>query len=281
MIVEKGGSAQILEKLMSSYGVNTQKGLAAALDIPANNISGWTQRDRIPGNAIIKCALDTEADLQWLVSGEVANESFKAFKKMHSGSQLYSKLMENGGKPVLRRILDAYGFTTQKQLCDYLNISSGTVSTWVRRSYFPGDVVITCALDTGVSLQWLSTGIKECGSKTDNFLTKNITIPHKEIYIGKIVNKGEWCIDLSFRSHPFKKPVFITKGMAAWIVDEGIHEISNGRWLLGIDDNFDVYDIGLLPGHKISVSGHLNDFVCKRDEVVSAGKVILTLDFNA
>ena len=73
MIEGKGGSAQILERLMSSYGVNTQKDLAAALDIPANNISGWTQRDRVPGNAIIKCALDTGADLHWLVTGKLAN----------------------------------------------------------------------------------------------------------------------------------------------------------------------------------------------------------------
>nr|WP_307864780.1 helix-turn-helix transcriptional regulator [Pantoea ananatis] len=69
MIVEKSGSAQILERLMSSYGVSTQKDLAAALAIPANNISGWTQRDSVPGNSIIKCALDTGADLQWLVTG--------------------------------------------------------------------------------------------------------------------------------------------------------------------------------------------------------------------
>lgn len=63
MIAEKGGSDQILERWMSSYGVSTQKDLAAALEIPANNISGWTQRDSVPGNSIIKCALDTGADL--------------------------------------------------------------------------------------------------------------------------------------------------------------------------------------------------------------------------
>ncbi|WP_234405960.1 helix-turn-helix transcriptional regulator [Pectobacterium brasiliense] len=47
--------------------------------------------------------------------------------------------------------MDAYGFTLEKQLCDLLGISSGTVSKWVRRDYFPGDVVVICALDTGVS----------------------------------------------------------------------------------------------------------------------------------
>lgn len=49
---------------MYSYGINTQKDLAAALDIPLNNISGSTQKDSVPGNATIKCAIDTGADLR-------------------------------------------------------------------------------------------------------------------------------------------------------------------------------------------------------------------------
>lgn len=45
--------------------------------------------------------------------------------------------MANGGRAVLRRILDAYGFTLQKELGDLLGISSGTISTWVRRDFSP------------------------------------------------------------------------------------------------------------------------------------------------
>lgn len=153
MIVEKGGSAQILERLMSSYGVSTQKDLAAALAIPANNISGWTHRDSVPGNSIIKCVLDTGDELQWLVTGELAKAKFDYEPNAPNGEALYSEITSNGGKPVLRRIMDAYGFTLQKQLCDSLGISSGTVSTWVRRNYFPGNVVVICAFNTGVSLE--------------------------------------------------------------------------------------------------------------------------------
>lgn len=158
MIEEKGAGAQILERLMSSYGVSTQKDLAAALEIPANNISGWTQRDSVPGNSIIKCALDTGADLQWLVTGELAKSKFESVLDVPKGGALYKEITSNGGKPVLRRVMNAYGFTLQKQLCELLGISSGTVSTCIRRNYFPGDVVITCSLDTGASLGWLALG---------------------------------------------------------------------------------------------------------------------------
>lgn len=47
-----------------------------------------------------------------------------------------------GGKAVLQRILDAYGFTMQKQLGDLHELSSGTISTWVRRNFSPGMLLL-------------------------------------------------------------------------------------------------------------------------------------------
>ena len=93
--------------------------------------------------------------------------------------------MANGGKPVLRRILDAYGFTMQKQLCELLDISSGMVSTWVRRNYFPGDVVVACALDTGVDLRWLATGKNKQHKGTSQQLKRNL-IPRKNLAAGTL-----------------------------------------------------------------------------------------------
>ncbi|WP_395490772.1 helix-turn-helix domain-containing protein [Cedecea davisae] len=127
-----------------------QKELADRLEIAKSNVAGWLQRGLIRGNVIVQCALDTGADVQWLVTGECANASYGIVASKVKGKYLYDAVMSTGGRPVLRRIFDAYGFTNQKQLCDLLGISSGTVSTWIRREFFLGDVVITCALDTGI-----------------------------------------------------------------------------------------------------------------------------------
>jgi len=278
MIEEKGGSAQILERLMSSYGVNTQKDLAFALEIPPNNISGWTQRDSVPGNAIIKCALDTGVDLRWLVTGELANANYAGVGQF-VGGDLYKEIISNGGKPVLRRIMDAYGFKMQKQLCELLGISSGTVSTWVRRNHFPGEVVVTCALDTGASLEWLATG-KGSHSSFGSDKDSNFAIPRKNLAAGVLQDAGSWSVDLSFVTHKLNEPVLISSSSGAWIVDVSILGISNGRWVLGIDDRYDVYDINLLPGRKISVTNQGSNFTCRSDEVDTVGKVMLTLDFN-
>ncbi|MGD8204939.1 phage repressor protein CI [Pantoea sp. FN0305] len=275
----KGGSVEILERLMSSYGVNTQKDLAASLDIPANNISGWTQRDSVPGNAIIKCALDTGADLQWLVTGELAKANFDSGSNNPKGKALYAEITSNGGKPVLRRIMDAYGFTLQKQLCELLGISSGTVSTWVRRNYFPGDVVVTCALDTGVSLQWLATGkgVQPGESAKESTAT---AIPRKNLMSGVLQEAGSWAGDLGFVPHDLVEPIFISSNSGAWIIDASVSSISNGRWLLGVDDKYDIYDVAMLPGRKISVSNKFSNFICGIEEVSAAGNVVLTMEYN-
>lgn len=69
-----------------------------------------------------------------------------------------------GGKAVLTRMLQAYGFSMQKELGDLYGLSSGTISTWVRRDIL-GDVVVACALDTGVSLRWLARQRRDAGCK--------------------------------------------------------------------------------------------------------------------
>lgn len=283
MIEEKGASAQILERLMSSYGVSTQKDLAAALEIPANNISGWTQRDSVPGNAIIKCAIDTGADLQWLVYGKLANANYVASHERSSGQILYSEIMANGGRPVLRRILDAYGFTMQKQLCELLEISSGTVSTWVRRNYFPGDVVVTCALDTGVSLEWLATG-KNKPSRSDSIINSEHSqirkVPKRKLSAGKLTEDGFYYFDNSFISSEIIDPVFIEAASKSWFVDLGRTNISNGRWVIDIDGDLDVYDVARLPGNKISIVGKASSFECNVSEVTPLGVVVQTLENN-
>lgn len=279
MDFSKGTALEIVERLSSAYGVVTQKALAECLGVPAANVSNWVQRDSVPGSAFVKCALDTGSDLYWLTSGKLANANLDFSSNAPKGKALYTEITSNGGKPVLRRIMDAYGFTLQKQLCEFLEISSGTVSTWVRRNYFPGDVVVTCALDTGASLQWLATGK---GFQAGDIAKESTatSIPRKNLTAGVLHNAGSWMVDLSFIPHVLNEPVFISSNTGAWLVDASVSSISNGRWLLGIDDKYDIYDIALLPGRKINVINKVSNFICEIDDVNPAGNVVLTMEYN-
>ncbi|HCJ7736027.1 TPA: phage repressor protein CI [Citrobacter freundii] len=181
-----------------------------------------------------------------------------------------------GGKAVLQRILDAYGFTMQKQLGDLHELSSGTISTWVRRNFFPGDVVVACALDTGVSLRWLATGK---GNKFDADHTNGEmkTLDRLDIVAGKLQENGHWIVDANLFSTEATHPNYIVKGQQSWIVDFDMTDIANGRWMLSIDGDHDVYDVARIPGNRIKVSNSDADFQCSVSEVKCIGMVLVSL----
>lgn len=280
----KDNATKIIERLSSSYDVSSQRALAKCLDVPSNNVSAWVQRNSVPGNAIIKCSLDTGADLKWLVTGEFAfakNESVKITKKdtSSSGHVLLKKMLSSGGRAVLSRIIEAYGFKTQKELGEHLNISSGTISTWVRREYFPGDVVITCALDTGASLEWLATGEMGIASQGETVASEIPMISKKILLAGKLDDDGFCYIDQTFIPNGvnLKSLNYVRSGKSAWLIEMGVNELSNGSWLLDIDGTLDVYAVSRRPGNKLRISGHDGDFECSVNEVIPKGLVVVIL----
>lgn len=281
MRLENAVAADVLERILSAYGFTMQKELSDKLGIAKSNVASWLQRGQVPGNVLVQCSLDTGADIKWLVTGEFANANIFLSKQVErrpslSGQSLIKKMLQSGGKPVLRRIMEAYSFKTQKELSEYLGISTGTISTWIRREFFPGDVVITCALDTSYSLEWLATGEEfESNAKLSDF-----AIPMKKLEGGILHDTGEWYSEIGFSAHSFIKPVIICCSFGSWIADFGALELCNGRWVIGIDDKFDIYDVVLIPGKKIKIYNKKSSFICDVNEVNLLGRVIITMDYN-
>lgn len=281
MDFSEGTALEIVERLCSAYGVTTQKALAESIGVPAANVSNWVQRDSVPGSAFVKCALDTGSDLNWLTTGKLANANLRKVGTLRQGKALYDEILSSGGKPVLRRIMDAYGFTLQKQLCDLLGISSGTVSTWVRRDYFPGDVVVTCALDTGVSLEWLAIGKRTVAESKTPTLIKNYAVLKKySIESGILEECGEWICDNSLIRSLSENCGFVEKYNESWIIDFEKKNLANGRWLIDIDGSNDVYNVVRIPGNKIKMINDISELQCHVSEVICVGKVNKSISNN-
>lgn len=188
-----------------------------------------------------------------------------------------------GGKAVLTRMLQAYGFSMQKELGDLYGLSSGTISTWVRRDYFPGDVVVACALDTGVSLRWLATGkgaMQDASSSAAVASGEIRQLKKLRLRGGELEEEGLWTVDPSLLDDSLAQPAYIVKGNHSWIIDLGSTHPGNGRWLLDIDGDLDVYDVARIPGNRLSVTRQESHFECGVDEVTALGQVFITLDRN-
>lgn len=163
----------------------------------------------------------------------------------------------DGGKAVVQRILQAYGFTMQKQLHDHLGVGNGTVSTWIKRNYFPGEVVIRCALETGVDLEWLATGseIKLKEKVDSDGADESLSIERKQISNGQLIDRGMikiGTIDLLVK--PID-PVFIYKLHESWLIDQGVKKLVDGEWLIEIDSIFSIEKIHKMPNNKINLNG--------------------------
>lgn len=272
----------VLERILTSYGVKTRQAYADLLGMPIGTINNWLKRGNIPGDYLVRCVLDTGVDLRWLKDGELTNVNSSSAKNYAlKGQELIERMQESGGKVVLRRIMDAYGFTLQKQLGDLLDIPSGTMSAWVRREHFPGDIVIVCALDTGVSLYWLATGNGSMyEQKTEDAAALPIglkQITKYSIQTGQLLESGAWFCDETLIETGVNNPVLVEKTGQRWLVDLDAKNIANGRWLIAVDGICDVYDVARLPGNRLTVKNGVSQFECLVDEIKCVGMVFLTL----
>ncbi|MXP53970.1 hypothetical protein FD737_12845 [Pantoea sp. Seng] len=81
-----------------------------------------------------------------------------------------------------------------------------------------------------------------------------------------------------FISHRDSQTDFLSSHNCAWVIEMRASEISNECWLLGVGGEFELYNITLLPSHKISFTIKGGNFNCGDDEVTISRKVICTLN---
>lgn len=289
--MESNKAKQVVERILSSYGVNSRQAYSELTKTPLPTIQNWVQRGKVPGDYILQCALDTGADIRWLAEGvELANVRLcDPVDYALKGEILLEAMQNSGGRVVLRRIMDAYKFDLQKQLGDHLGIPSGTMSAWVRREHFPGEVVIACALDTGVSLYWLATGNggmyeeRPLASTETNDLVKPDFRKLKkfDIQTGQLVEEGDWVCDPSFISSSVINAALLFKGSNQWCVNLDAKAIGNGRWVIDLDGIIDVYDVSRLPGNRLNVKNESSHFECHADDIECVGMVLVTLSKNS
>lgn len=189
----------------------------------------------------------------------------------------------DGGKAVVQRILQAYGFTMQKQLHDHLGVGNGTVSTWIKRNYFPGEVVIRCALETGADLEWLATGdgnLNLSNKSEKNKLTIEEKIKSFILAEGKLIDNDYLVIDkLLFEKKEISKIIYVSANTESWFFDIDVKNIINGLWLVVVDGVTDIYHLTRIPKERIKLIKDFSTFECNIQDVKLIGKAIIHQEF--
>lgn len=167
--------------------------------------------------------------------------------------------LEKGGRGAIERMVEAYGFKTRQALCDHLGISKSTLATRYMRDSFPAEWVIQCALETGISLNWLTTGE---GSPESSHKENTRELKKKKLVGGKLLAEGTYVFDITFLPKDLKKPIVIIDSDSEYICEVDFDDIRDGKWLVSIDDVVCIRTLTRLPGSRLRVDGGLSAFEC-------------------
>ncbi|HID9646507.1 TPA: phage repressor protein CI [Serratia marcescens] len=175
-----------------------------------------------------------------------------------------------GGKAAIERLIEAYGFSTRQALCSHIGVSKSTLANRYLRDTFPSDWIIECALETGASLLWLTTGN---GPMYDDRTNDMISLNKFRLIDGKLVAASYLMFDKAYLPSDLVNPYIITLGPKTYLVDGKVNEINDGTWVIEIDGKISIREIIRIPGNKLQVISGTNNFECLLDEI----KIIATV----
>lgn len=179
---------------------------------------------------------------------------------------------KRGGRSAIQRVIKAYGLNKRTELSEKTGISIATITTWWKRDFYPANLLIGCALETGVSLRWLSLGE---GPMYDDAKGDITSLTRYKIIKGKLVEDGHLVLDNSLLSSELTEPKIIVSDEAISLVDYSFEEISDGTWLVEIEGKVSIRNLELIPVGKVRVSGTeiKIPFECALNEITVLARV--------
>lgn len=179
--------------------------------------------------------------------------------------------------PILDRVIEAYGFTQKGHLADHLDIASSSLAARYKRGGLPSDIMVQCMIETGVSLEWLLTGV---GEKANEKPTESASVIRKNLINGILSDGGYILLDRSIFLEPKQlpqKPNMIVDAGMQYVVDMDDKAVSDGLWLVNVEEKVSIRTLTRIPVRKLRVEGAGAVFDCSIDDIEILGKVVLTI----
>lgn len=92
-MIDFDSSRDVVKRILAAYQLKTAKALADKWNIAASVIGSRIQRETFPADYVIKCVLDTGADLKWLCTG-IGNPNVDGVKIENNAINLSSEDLE-------------------------------------------------------------------------------------------------------------------------------------------------------------------------------------------
>lgn len=178
-----------------------------------------------------------------------------------------------GGKAAIERLVKAYGFTTRQALADHLGVSKSTLANRYMRDTFPADWIIQCALETGVSLRWLSTSD---GPMRLDARTQVASLNKTKIIDGKLIDSGYILFDTTLLPCNVENLSAVEYENSTYLIRQDVNEVNDGKWMVSIDGLYSIRELARLPNNRILLESKSSKIECNIEDIEVIGKVILT-----
>ncbi len=175
---------------------------------------------------------------------------------------------------VLNRIIEAYGFSSKLMLAEHFDMAASSLSGRYRRPGFPADMVVRCMAETGVTLEWLTTGK---GKMYENQSVDILRVTNHKLIDGDMFTAGDLMIDkvIFGAGTPLPSdPISVQDGKNYYLVDKKYGEVFDGQWLVKIDGRFSIRTLTRMPMQKARVSGSGMAFDCDLADLTVVGRVV-------
>ncbi len=139
------------------------------------------------------------------------------------------------------------------------------------RDNFPADLVLRCALETGASIYWLTTGE---GTKFDHLASDTVRIPSYKILNNELSRQPSYIYDKVLLPNYTGELQIITDDKITYFVVFGTHQFSDGKYLIEYSGTKSIKELTLLPGNKLRIDWGKYPVDCDVADVTLLGKVV-------
>jgi hypothetical protein len=178
--------------------------------------------------------------------------------------------IKTGAREAVERMCEVYGFTSRLQLANYLEISPSALGTRIMRDNFPADLVLRCALETGASIYWLTTGE---GSIFNHLASDTVRIPAYKISGTEFIRHSSYIYDKATLPDHEGELQTIKDGDKTYFVDVGAFPASDGKFLIEYSQTKSIKDLTILPGNKLRIDWKY-PVDCDISDVKIIGKIV-------
>lgn len=181
---------------------------------------------------------------------------------------------ETGGREAIERLVEAYGFTTRQALADHLMVSKSTLANRYLRDTFPSDWIIRCALETGTSLAWLTTGN---GPVFDDLRNDIVAITCKKIVDAELFDSNFYLLDKALLPDSIVSPLIVSDSETLILCEQEFDEITDGKWIILVEGKISIRMLTRIPVGRVKVSDANSFFECNIQDIQAIAKCKFSL----